>query len=636
MKEEKVLALDCETNGLDPDRVWCVGTEWITTGEKSMILYPDKIEEEKEKLIKLCNEADKIVMHNGIEYDAPVLNKLIKADLIPFHKIVDTIVILRLIDFNLDFKGHSLKQWGIRIGLHKGEWTDWNNPCTEMFDYCQQDVTITAELYRRNRKFILDEANQKAINIEHEICRVCHQMHVDGFHFDKTQGQYLLAEIEDSLSTLTKELQESYPPKLVEVNSILYKKNKEGELYKNVKKAIDTYPKCKVQGSNLICYGYEIFNPGSPKQRIERLWESGWNPTEKTKTHYQFDRNPTALKNATIEERREKFNVYGYTTSQENLNTLPDTAPKGGKLIAKWLTLEGRRSSLTEWLNHVGADGRIHGSFLHIGAWTQRLAHYNPNEANIPSSFHGQPSTPVEEVKAKYDGPMRALWGVPRGKFQVGTDAEGIQLRVLAHILQSEAYVKAICEGNKEDETDIHNVNKRALGLNHIDRDDAKRFIYSFLLGAGTVKVAQILQCSTTVAKQAVDNFIQSIDGLAEFKKNQIPAIGMAGYFIGLDGRRVPVASAYLALAGMLQSGEAIIMKHATVLWQREAQLEGIPFKLLTWPHDEWQTEANNMEEAVRLGELQRQSITQAGLDLGLYCPMSGSTEIGVNWNECH
>jgi len=42
------------------------------------------------------------------------------------------------------------------------------------------------------------------------------------------------------------------------------------------------------------------------------------------------------------------------------------------------------------------------------------------------------------------------------------------------------------------------------------------------------------------------------------------------------------------------------------------------------------------MEEAVRLGELQRQSITQAGLDLGLYCPMSGSTEIGVNWNECH
>ena len=148
--------------------------------------------------------------------------------------------------------------------------------------------------------------------------------------------------------------------------------------------------------------------------------------------------------------------------------------------------------------------------------------------------------------------------------------------------------------------------------------------------------MAQILQCSTTVAKQAVDNFIQSIDGLAEFKKYQIPAIGIAGYFIGLDGRRVPVASAYLALAGMLQSGEAIIMKHATVLWQREAQLEGIPFKLLTWPHDEWQTEANNMEEAVRLGELQRQSITQAGLDLGLYCPMSGSTEIGVNWNECH
>jgi len=336
-------------------------------------------------------------------------------------------------------------------------------------------------------------------------------------------------------------------------------------------------------------------------------------------------------------DRGDKFARYGWTLSETNLNTLPDTAPEGGKRLAEWLTLEGRRSSLVEWLGHCGDDKRIHGRFSHIGAWTGRMAHSAPNQANIPSAFHGTPSTPVEEVKARYDGQFRELWKVEDGNYLVGTDAEGIQLRVLAHIMQSEEYVHAIVSGKKEDETDIHNLNKKALGISHVTRDDAKTFIYAFLLGAGTAKISQILGVNQREAGQAVENFTQSIEGLATLKKKVIPHIAKRGWFKGLDGRKVIVPSEHKTLAGMLQNGESVIMKHSALQWVRQAKQMGIDFKLVTWPHDEWQTEVcGTLATAEKLGEIQRQSFVDVGVKFDMVCPLAGSTDIGRNWKDTH
>jgi DNA polymerase I-like protein with 3'-5' exonuclease and polymerase domains len=243
----------------------------------------------------------------------------------------------------------------------------------------------------------------------------------------------------------------------------------------------------------------------------------------------------------------------------------------------------------------------------------------------------------VEEVKAKYDGPFRSLWKVEDGNWLVGTDAEGIQLRVLADLMQSEEYVHAIISGTKEDQTDIHNLNRKALGLPHITRDDAKTFIYAFLLGAGNAKVGQILKVSSQQASGAVFNFMDSISGLKKLKTKIIPQIAERGYFRGYDGRKVIVPSEHKTLAGMLQNGESTIMKHACLKWIADAEKEKINFRLVTWPHDEWQTEvAGSRDAAERLGQIQRDSIEWAGKDLGLMCPLAGSTDIGKNWFDTH
>ena len=333
----------------------------------------------------------------------------------------------------------------------------------------------------------------------------------------------------------------------------------------------------------------------------------------------------------------EHYERYGWKCNEDNLSTLPVTAPESVKDLAKWLTLEGRRSSLVELLQCVSEDGRIHGKFWNIGAWTHRMSHSAPNQANIPSVFDDDPKTAVEEVKARYNGRIRECFKVPEDSWLVGTDAESIQLRVLAHYLKSEPYRKAIVEGKKEDETDIHNLNRRSLGGGTVTRDIAKTFIYAWLLGAGTDKVASILGCTHGTAKSRVEGFIKSTDGLDTLRRTTIPRDARRGYFIGLDGRIVKCSSEHLMLAGYLQNGEAVIMKRALVLWHKWATAEGLDFKLVDFVHDEWQTEVKgDYSDAERIGHLQCLALEQVCKDLNLFCPLVGSTSIGKNWKETH
>ena len=334
----------------------------------------------------------------------------------------------------------------------------------------------------------------------------------------------------------------------------------------------------------------------------------------------------------------EDYKKYGWKVNEDNLSTLPVSAPRAAHDLAKWQTLEGRRSSLQEWVNNYNFDtGRIHGQFWTLGAWTHRMSHSNPNQANIPALFKGDPLTGVQEVKAEYNGPMRECFTCPEGAYLVGCDAEGIQLRVLAHLMGDAAYTKAVSEGVKELGTDAHTVNQKALGLELCrTRDDAKTFIYAWLLGAGFPKIASILQCSVNEAKLAVDQFLLALPALKDLKEVQIPKDARRGYFIGLDGRRVKQTSSHLMLAGYLQNGEAIIMKRATAVWYWKAVRMGINFKLIDLVHDEWVVECYSEKDAETIGELMCDSLEQVGRSLKLNCPLKGEYNVGRTWKDVH
>ena len=307
-----------------------------------------------------------------------------------------------------------------------------------------------------------------------------------------------------------------------------------------------------------------------------------------------------------------------------------------------------RASTLEQWLGVVKQedDGqwRIHGSFNHIGAWTGRMSHDRPNMGNIPKFDAKQPH------KTPYSDRMRALWCAGTGRFLVGVDAESIQLRILAHYINDPEFTNALVEGKKEDGTDPHSVNQRALGRACKSRDDSKTFIYAFILEAGLGKIAQILSCSKTEAEEARENFLDRYPGLRYIKEEVVPEDAAKGYFIGFDGRAVRIrgedidSRKHFTLAGYLQSGESIIMKRAVEIWYPKLRAEGVPFWPVNFVHDEYQTEVlNDLETATYVAETQAAAIRQVGIDLNLRCPMAGSIlnshgkiAIGETWLETH
>lgn len=632
----KIVVVDIETDGLDASTIWVIVTRDVDESK------PKVWTGDYEDFAKYAKTVDMWVAHNGLTFDIPVINRLTPATIDP-KTCVDTFVVSRLVNYT-SFSTHSLDEIGASLNIRKKQFNDWSQLTQTMIDYCIQDVEVTLKVFNRYRKYIFDPEWSKSMRLEHDIVLICEDMKLNGFSFDTKKAESLLSSVKDRMSVLEEEFQRVWPPELVEVNRLKYRIKADGSLFKSVSDAIGNYPKTERIGDELVCYDYKEFNPGSTKDRVEKLWQAGWSPTEKSKTHYKFLSQAkvgsrwgkTILTEQAYEEKKKYFEFYGWTVSEENLLTLPESAPEGARALAEWLTLEGRRSSLVEWLGCVSDDGRIHGKFWHIGAWTHRMSHSSPNSANISAPFHGEPKNKVEEVKLQYDGEMRSCWKADDNAYLVGTDAEGIQLRVLAHYLKNDDYVEAIVNGKKEDETDIHSVNRRALGLNHLTRDDAKTFIYAHILGAGLAKTARILRASQSTTRQAVSDF-QSRLGLDVLRRGIIQRDARRGYFDGLDGRKVLCSSDHLMLAGYLQNGESVVMKWANRLWRQWADDERINYKQVNYVHDEWQTECyGSLDMAERLGELQRNSIVQAGKDLGVYCPLAGSTDIGRNWCETH
>lgn len=653
--EWKRITCDIETdeivNGRFPRSVTCVWVAVVTdipTGEHLVFRRPDMYVQDDRELLTINEDhhafqaildtADEIWGHNIVKFDAPVLRRLCGFT-VEHHKLRDTLIMSRLGNYNRK-GGHSMEALGRSMGEKKGSFNDWSQLSEEMITYCIQDNKVQAKMAKVFTPMTKDPKWKDAIEIEHLTEALLEEMHVTGFPFNEDKARTLMSEITGRMGHIEDRFKVTFPPKEEQWKTLQYKKTKDGELYATVKRAMGDASRWEKVGEDLVCYHMVPFNPGSSRHRIDRLNEAGWSPVDKTDGHRDHIRGGKRLARLmgeeAYQEKLEHYEKYGWKCNEENLSTLNADAPKETQELAEWLVLEGRRSALQEWLDKYNPNtGRIHGEVTCIGAWTGRCAHSKPNTANIASEFHGNATTPVERVKEAYDGRMRECWEAAPGKVLVGTDAEGIQLRILAHLMKSDEYVQAIIHGKKEDETDIHNVNRKALGLDHVTRDMAKTFIYAFLLGAGTGKVAEILQTDSKTAKQSVDNFTRSIEGLSELKGRVIPMCAQRGYFLGLDGRKVMVPGEHWVLAGMLQNGESVIMKYAKARWTQQARDEGIDYELHNFVHDEWQTSCPP-DQADRLGELQRESIVWAGVKLGVFCPLAGSTDIGNNWRETH
>jgi DNA polymerase I-like protein with 3'-5' exonuclease and polymerase domains len=214
----------------------------------------------------------------------------------------------------------------------------------------------------------------------------------------------------------------------------------------------------------------------------------------------------------------------------------------------------------------------------------------------------------------------------------VGIDASGLELRMLAHYMQDDDYIKAVCEGRSSDKTDVHSINQRAAGLD--TRDQAKTFIYAFLYGAGAEKIGSIAGGGAHKGKQLISAFLEATPALQSLRK-KVTKIAEKGSLPGLDGRRLFVRSPHKALNTLLQGAGAAVMKVALVLLDDSLKASKIPYKFLLNVHDEVQIEVPT-EHADKTMGLGMKAIEDAGVVLKLRCPLAGEAKKGANWFLTH
>lgn len=637
------IVCDIETDSLTPTVIHCIVAKEVDSGKIHTFHGKNHLRVFK----NFCQKISGLIGHNILGFDFPVLLKFIPDLPLTVDDCIDTLVISRLLNYKLP-GGHSLESWGERLGYSKLPFSDFSTFTNEMLDYCIRDVEVTHKLYERFLPYITSDQWKPSIRLEHDTAIICNDLHTNGFVFDKPKALKLLEEAKSLLSSLDKELQESFPPKTSLVRVITPKATKSGTLSmtdfrwlkdpENPKAPIDL--KVYTLGAPFSRIEWVTFNPGSHKQVVDRLWEVGWEPYEKTDTHRDQGDDAT-----------EEMKRYGWKVNEANLETIPEDAPESIRKLVQRFLIANRTSTLEQWCSLTseapcGFKGlsedevgrwRIHGRFNHIGAWSHRMSHADPNMANAPSVDSKYQSDDLKEMARYWGTHMRSLFTVPKGCHLVGVDAEGIQLRGLAHYMNDPVFTEALVNGDKDLGTDAHSLNANVL---EVSRPRAKTFIYAWLLGASvnSGKIPHILDCSKSMAKKKVSHFLEAYPGLKKLRDYDIPRDAANGYFVGLDGRLVMCNSEHLMLAGYLQNFEAVVMKYATRLWYNQLiRKEKLPIKFVDFVHDELQCEVNGDEELARyVAKVQMESFEQAGKELGVRCPLSGSYNIGKTWADTH
>jgi len=561
------LVLDIETDSKQ-SKIWLCYTHNSDTNEYICHTKPDT-------LIPLINKAERLIGHNLIGFDAPVLNKLWGTK-IGLKKVRDTLIMSRLLNPSIE-NGHSLAAWGKRLGNRKVEYTriwhwmkglQYDKTSTTPYDdpvdnlnrfYCRQDVSVTVDLY----KLLSQELRGwgESVQLEHDVAAILKRQEQHGFKFDKHKGEVLLAQLTGEVADIESELQDTFPPIVEERVS-----EKTGRTLKT-----------KVTP----------FNPGSRQQIAERLATLGVTFTEETE------------KGSTIINEKVLEGI-----------DLPEA-----KLIARYLMLQKRISQVSSWFDVVKEDGRVHGRVITNGAVTGRMTHISPNMAQVPNSG------------SEYGVECRELWTVEPGNKLVGIDASGLELRMLAHYMKDARYTDEILNG------DIHTANQKAAGL--LNRNTAKTFIYAFLYGAGAAKIGAIVGSDEKEGRKLMRRFLRNTPALGELKDKVSRLYERDGFLPGLDGRHLLVRSEHSALNTLLQGAGAILMKKSLVILNNKLKCGIIDAKFCANVHDEWQVEVSE-EDAEQVGKMAVAAIEEAGVALGLRCPTTGEYNVGNNWKETH
>lgn len=203
-------------------KLYCVVIRNIETDEVSFAVEGDIT---TNWLKTTLADATEIILHNGIKFDLIALklfgileyevgylgqeDKLFGKPV----KIVDTLVRSRLLNPDR-YGGHGLKAWGIALGEHKGDYTDFSHYNEEMLEYCKQDTKVTSLIYKTlASEYDSYEGWWKAEKLENKLADLAVKRETYGFWFNKDLAIQCLEDLTEKMTELENKVNPILPPK---------------------------------------------------------------------------------------------------------------------------------------------------------------------------------------------------------------------------------------------------------------------------------------------------------------------------------------------------------------------------------------------------------------------------------------
>jgi len=452
---KSVLVFDIEANGLldVADTVHCGVTSDLKG--KDICKYRPK---EINALIEKLASADVLIGHNIISYDLPLLEKLYGFKF--KGQVVDTLVMSRLQKPDRPVpihaknraqavKTHSLYTWGVRVGIDKPEYEEWEEFDEDMLHRCSEDVRINVLTFHELLKETQGQNWKKAQLLTFKLFDNLQKQEEYGWLVDREYMEKSISLLSHWIDRIDRVVKPYLPLKLVveetkvkgEYNFVRKPFKKDRTYTAQVLNWLDSVglnPDSKPVVGPFTRISFRLVSLDSNDETKNFLLREGWRPET---WNFKKDKKGKPV-------RDEKGSLIYTSPKLSGDDSFLGINGGVGRLIAKRVQCRHRRSQIEGWIKLIRGDGRIAARVAGI-ATTGRMKH--AGIVNVPGG------------DAFFGKQMRRCFTCRKGFVLVGCDSAGCQNRMLAARVGDDFFTRTLLDGRKEDGTSIHHVNQRAI-----------------------------------------------------------------------------------------------------------------------------------------------------------------------------
>ena len=321
------------------------------------------------------------------------------------------------------------------------------------------------------------------------------------------------------------------------------------------------------------------------------------------------------------------------STDEEVLEQLAEDYPLPAKLL-EHRSLSKLKGTYTDKLGQLQhpRTGRVHTHYAQAVAITGRLSSNDPNLQNIP-------------IRTLEGRRIREAFVAPPGHLIASADYSQIELRIMAHISEDEALLRAFRE-----DVDVHRATASevfgvALGeVSSEQRRYAKVINFGLIYGMSSFGLARNLGIETAAAKAYIDRYFQRYPGVKQYMDETRLAAKSRGFVETVFGRRLYLpeinspngprrgSAERQAINAPMQGTAADLIKLSMVKVQEVLDAQKLRTKMIMQVHDELVFEVPEDEVEWARSEIPKMMAGVAELRV----PLLAEFGVGPSWEKAH